>query len=814
MGPPAFGQFIPEGGKRLAYYFEVTNIYGDTTFIASANSPIVVEAGKIESGKDLYVSGTWPAVPPPKITFLSPSQISDLRTDGRVPDIPVTINCTASTKEIHFEGIVETKRECESVYVDSVLAELLPPSPDQIQKLRTTSRLIKFSCDFPVTGRDKEIPIVVRDVGGAAAWARFKLVFPDKGEAPVTQTQKSLPVRIAMIDPLLRDDNNDVAVTGGERKISLRGAVSGGGGIRSVSINGYDTKLKDVDATFEYSAFLKEGVNKFTIVAVGNSGEKKQRTVSITSLKSPSTDTLVAPVIEITYPHQNQSFNTSRIVVSARVSNRVQNVSLTINGIEKKHVGIEREGDASVLLQDTVQLVQGKNNIVISASNETRSSSKAIEVQFKPPFEQPSIFLIAPSSEIVAESSIALDFNVSNYDPELKISVCLNNEVVQSNLEPKTASSDTKKPVEFLCPLRIRPGVNKILISAIGTGRNVQLEKKVFYGLPTITFIAPKETVTTEGSVEVRILVSNVRDERDVTILKNGKIVDGNRGIKPLVEREHSFEISRVMALDQGANSIVVTARNGVSTRTEAISLLYQLSIPFDHYHALLIGVQDYPEIPGGDLDKPIRDARNLRDVLTSAYTFDKKDVVMLENPSRSDILQAFANLSSTLTEKDNLVVFYAGHGVWDPVIEQGYWLPSDASRRNHAEWISNSDIRDNIKAINAKHVLLITDACFGGSIFQKSRTISLDPAAATKLYEKLSRKAVTSGFLTEAPDESIFLLYLLKELRENKDKLLDAESLVYRFKPAVVANSKTVPQYGTIQDCKDEGGTFIFVRK
>ena len=67
----------------------------------------------------------------------------------------------------------------------------------------------------------------------------------------------------------------------------------------------------------------------------------------------------------------------------------------------------------------------------------------------------------------------------------------------------------------------------------------------------------------------------------------------------------------------------------------------------------------------------------------------------------------------------DNLLIYYAGHGELDNDEERGYWLPIDADTTKRSKWINNSYILDNIKATKAKHVLLISDSCFSGSLLQ-----------------------------------------------------------------------------------------------
>lgn len=143
-----------------------------------------------------------------------------------------------------------------------------------------------------------------------------------------------------------------------------------------------------------------------------------------------------------------------------------------------------------------------------------------------------------------------------------------------------------------------------------------------------------------------------------------------------------------------------------------------------------------------------------------------------------------------------------------------GYWLPSDAKTDNKGNWISNSTVRDYISGIQSKHTLLVTDACFGGSIFKTREVIAeINEFAVAKIYQLPSRKAMTSGTLTTVPDNSKFMEYLLKRLRDNTNKFLTARQLFFSLEAAVMNNTNTVPQFGVIQEAGDEGGDFIFMK-
>lgn len=229
-------------------------------------------------------------------------------------------------------------------------------------------------------------------------------------------------------------------------------------------------------------------------------------------------------------------------------------------------------------------------------------------------------------------------------------------------------------------------------------------------------------------------------------------------------------------------------------------------------YYALIIGISNYSDPLINELDKPVKDAQSFYNTLTSRYTFERDNVKSLKNATMSDIVSALDYFAKIVKPIDNFLIFYAGHGVWNASSEIGYWLPSDATKSSTLNWFRNSTLRDYLREIDSKHTLLITDACFGGSIF-KTRSAFIDGTqAVNKLYELPSRKAMTSGTLTEVPDESAFIKYMIERLNNNKEKYLSSEQLFSSFRIAVLNNSNAVPQFGEIKDVGDQGGDFIFI--
>ncbi|OFY50206.1 MAG: hypothetical protein A2Y87_11030 [Bacteroidetes bacterium RBG_13_46_8] len=316
-------------------------------------------------------------------------------------------------------------------------------------------------------------------------------------------------------------------------------------------------------------------------------------------------------------------------------------------------------------------------------------------------------------------------------------------------------------------------------------------------------------------------------DKPEISLM--GKATDNKGGMNHIFINQQRFELTSdglfilKIPLMKGENKITIAAIDNEENYTEKnLTVEYestsnQLTTQFSiqgKYYALIIGINEYQDPNLSNLDYPVKDAESLRNILETRYLFDEENIIFLVNATRSEINNALDILARKITREDNLLIFYAGHGWWDEKADIGYWLPKDAKREYKADWFRNSTLCDYIREINSKHTLLITDACFGGSIF-KTRSANMETAKAIQmLYELPSRKAMTSGTLTEVPDRSTFVKYLINRLEDNQEKCISSEQLFTSFRMAVINNSDAIPQYGEIRNVGDEGGDFIFIRK
>ncbi|MEO7922562.1 MAG: caspase family protein [Chitinophagaceae bacterium] len=278
------------------------------------------------------------------------------------------------------------------------------------------------------------------------------------------------------------------------------------------------------------------------------------------------------------------------------------------------------------------------------------------------------------------------------------------------------------------------------------------------------------------------------------------------------------------VALKEGFNKVVVAATDMAGNTGEQVFDIERTAnangapvstIKEGKNYALLIGCQNYDDSNIPSLEAPIGDAIKLKLILKNSYNFSDENLFTLFNPERSDFKKKFLEIYEVIQPEDNLVIFYAGHGIWVEKEKSGYWMLTDAKLNDVNTWLSNKEVLEMITRVPARHTLLITDACFSGSVF-KTRGLSADmPLAMQQMNEKISRVAITSGNDTEVPDKSVFMKYLVKALSENKDKYLTAQKMfINQIIEAVMTETKTEPRYGTLELAGHIGGDYIFTRK
>ena len=337
---------------------------------------------------------------------------------------------------------------------------------------------------------------------------------------------------------------------------------------------------------------------------------------------------------------------------------------------------------------------------------------------------------------------------------------------------------------------------------------------------PEITLISPAPSRGFEIKADTikTYIIAQAKDPSGIASIQ----INNNPVPTDKIEPDGTFFTNLV--LKSGTNSVVITAtdKEGNTTTTSykinntdgenTDMKADQAAVIPPNYHAILIAENDYVDSTIPDLRNPIKDARGLKELLTTKYRFNAENIDTLYNRNREDIVETIIAKCKSLTDNDNLLIFYAGHG--DTTHDKlgnvdGYLVPSSARKGLTSYYITSEEIKKALLKSNAKHVLILLDACYSGAF---TRQLTPDaPNDIKKQYAMDSRKVMASGNLETVPDDSKFILFLTEFLKNNKQKYVSAKDLWSYVSVRITAFTSNLAQYAAIPGVGDIGGEFIF---
>lgn len=188
---------------------------------------------------------------------------------------------------------------------------------------------------------------------------------------------------------------------------------------------------------------------------------------------------------------------------------------------------------------------------------------------------------------------------------------------------------------------------------------------------------------------------------------------------------------------------------------------------PAPTYHALLVGIQDYPSgnYPRGgevySLSAPENDVALVRDVLESRFDMPPDNIVILvnERATHTGIKQAFVNLTKRVNSGDFVYIHYAGHG------SQADDENDDEERSSKDQtWVSygarsgrftgdddldvlDDEINEWLLPLYAKtdHVVFVSDSCHSATVGRGERLTTVRAVPQDPRPHPLARKQFQS---------------------------------------------------------------------
>lgn len=234
-----------------------------------------------------------------------------------------------------------------------------------------------------------------------------------------------------------------------------------------------------------------------------------------------------------------------------------------------------------------------------------------------------------------------------------------------------------------------------------------------------------------------------------------------------------------------------------------------------DNY-LFVIGINEYQHCT--PLGNAVNDAQSFAAVLNEKYRFKKDHTFSLINQEATinNIDDTFKTIKGKIRpKKDNLIVFFCGHGYYDKEWDTAYWVPVEAKAdRALGEYFSHEDLMKRINAIKTHHTVVIADSCYSGAAFVSQKR-SHDPNSMVFAKEP-SRWMLASGRNEPVNDGKIdqnspFTSELLDILEGESNAGIRMGTLVERLKTRVNNNYDQTPIGQPLKDVGDKGGEFIF---
>lgn len=242
-------------------------------------------------------------------------------------------------------------------------------------------------------------------------------------------------------------------------------------------------------------------------------------------------------------------------------------------------------------------------------------------------------------------------------------------------------------------------------------------------------------------------------------------------------------------------------------------------------YQALVIGINDYAAANGQGWDKLAtarNDAQDLAEILRGQYGFEVT-TLLDQAASRAAIMEQLDRLSQ-LGDHDAVLIYFAGHGLYDEALGEGFWIPGDARktagrRLTKEDWIWNSTVTTIVGASRARHVLIIADSCYGGSLFRGGldELVAGDTTWYQNALAKPSRFLISSGDLEPVLDSGqqhgVFAETLLQFLQHPDRDVFAATEVGIALRTKVGALTGQMVRAGPLALAGHAGGEFVFIR-
>ena len=212
-------------------------------------------------------------------------------------------------------------------------------------------------------------------------------------------------------------------------------------------------------------------------------------------------------------------------------------------------------------------------------------------------------------------------------------------------------------------------------------------------------------------------------------------------------------------------------------------------------------------EFKKGLSNHPYNDAIKLKQALNK-HSFPNSHIAVQKDATRKGILKTFQDIASrnqnadvpfseVIQPKDNLLIYFSGHGEQIQIGQQqvGFWVPIDGA--SFWEFVPDYEIKAMLSVMDVKRILLISDSCFSAALLNSKHDDT-----------NQSVEIITAGN-NRVPAESIFLEKLADLLSAHSMDTLSASEIYNHLKSELTNHRYYQPQFAS--NAKEVNENFTF---
>ena len=233
---------------------------------------------------------------------------------------------------------------------------------------------------------------------------------------------------------------------------------------------------------------------------------------------------------------------------------------------------------------------------------------------------------------------------------------------------------------------------------------------------------------------------------------------------------------------------------------------------------ALIIANEDYNKV--APVNFALRDGQKINEYFKKTLGISKDHIAYLENATLNDMryeLNRLSKISDAYNGEASFIIYYVGHGIPDEKNGNGYLLPVDGYGNDVTTAYSLEELYSQLSSLDAKKIVLFTDACFSGAnksgdILVAARGIAIrsnQNEAKGHLIAFSACQGDETAYSYDEQGHGLLTYYFLKKLKDTAGQTTLGELEEYIVdnvgKTAIVINGKSqTPRVSVSPDLQD----------